>query len=341
MMLRAGRRASLRRCGALVSHAWSSASRLASTLVVAEHNNKALSPGTLSAVTAAGKIGGEVHLLVLGSGSAPVAEAASKVAGVAKVLHGDHPAYAHFLAENTSRGVRASAEAHKYTHVMAISSMAGKNFIGRLGAEMDLAPVTDVIKVVDESTFERPMYAGNAIATVTASDPVKLLTVRPTAFDKAPATGGSAAVEAAPLPAEPETGLSKFVSESVSSSARPDLGAARVVVSGGRGMKNGENFAMLEALADKLGGAVGASRAAVDAGYVPNELQVGQTGKVVAPELYIAVGISGAIQHLSGMKDSKCIVAINKDKEAPIFTVADYGLVADLFTAVPELTKKL
>lgn len=312
-----------------------------SALVVAEHDNSVLAPGTLSAVTAAKKLGGDVTVLVLGKGAATVATAASKVAGVNKVLLGDHDAYKHWLAENISRGIKAAADGAGFTHIVALSTMAGRNFIGRLGAEMDLAPVTDVIDVVDENTFIRPMYAGNALATVVASDPIKLMSVRPTSFDKASAEGGSAAVSDAKLPAEPDAKMSKFVSESVSKSARPDLGAARVVISGGRGLKSGDNFKLLEALADKLGGAVGASRAAVDAGFVPNELQVGQTGKVVAPELYIAVGISGAIQHLSGMKDSKCIVAINKDKEAPIFTVADYGLVTDLFTAIPELTSKV
>eukprot|EP00904_Undaria_pinnatifida_P005929 jgi/Undpi1/2466/HiC_scaffold_13.g05846.m1 len=267
---------------------------------------------------------------------------AAKVTGVSKVLHADNPAYGKWVAENIARGVASVQAANPYTHIVALSTMAGKNFMGRLGAELDCAPVTDVLEVVDEETFLRPMYAGNAVATVRAAGPLKLLTVRPTSFEKAAIGSETAAIEAATSPADgADAGLASFVSESVSGGDRPDLTAARVVVSGGRGMKDGDNFKILEKLADKLGGAVGASRAAVDAGFVPNELQVGQTGKVVAPELYIAVGISGAIQHLSGMKDSKCIVAINKDKEAPIFQAADYGLVADLFDVVPELDSKL
>ncbi|CAM9133662.1 unnamed protein product, partial [Pylaiella littoralis] len=316
--------------------------RRASTLVIAEHDNVKLSPSSLSAVTAAAELNGDVTLLVLGHEAHDVAQQAAKVTGVTKVLHADDPAYGRWVAENVSRAVAAVQVEGAFTHIMALSTMAGKNFIGRLGAELDCAPVTDVLKVVDEETFVRPMYAGNALATVRTTDPLKIITVRPTSFEKAMATGGTASVESVPTPEKgADAGLATFVSESVSGGDRPDLTAARVVVSGGRGMKDGENFKILEKLADKLGGAVGASRAAVDAGFVANELQVGQTGKVVAPELYIAVGISGAIQHLSGMKDSKCIVAINKDKEAPIFQAADYGLVADLFDAVPELEAKV
>ncbi|KAG9412093.1 hypothetical protein AC1031_017723 [Aphanomyces cochlioides] len=314
-------------------------SRFASTLVVAEHNGESLTGGTLSAITAASKIGGDITVLVAGSNSANVAQAAASVQGVKSVLHADAAQFDHSLAEEISSLVVTVQKASNFTHIVAPSSNISKNFLPRVGAALDVSPFTDVLAVVDENTFQRPMYAGNAIATVTSSDVVKLLTVRPTGFDKAATTGGAGAVSAAP--AAPVAGLSRFVSEETSSSDRPDLTSARVVVSGGRGMKSGENFALLNTLADKLKGAVGASRAAVDAGFVPNELQVGQTGKVVAPELYIAVGISGAIQHLAGMKDSKTIVAINKDGEAPIFQVADYGLVEDLFNAVPELTEKI
>ena len=314
--------------------------RNASSLVIAEHDGSKVSQGTLAAVTAAGKIGGDVHMLVMGKGMGDVSASAAGVSGVSKVLSLDSDALAHGLAEDSASAVQAILGAAAYTHVLAPSSNHSKNFIPRVAALMDSAPLSDITSVVSEDTFQRPMYAGNAIATVQMKDATKFLLVRTTAFEKAEEAGGSASVEALSTDGF-ATNMSTWESASAKSSDRPDLGSARVVVSGGRGMKNGENFGMLEQMADKLGGAVGASRAAVDAGYVPNELQVGQTGKVVAPDLYVAVGISGAIQHLSGMKDSKTIVAINKDKEAPIFQVADYGLEADLFKAVPEMNEKL
>lgn len=316
-----------------------SAARSLSTLVVAEHNATEVSGATLSAVTAATQIGGDITLLVLGSQAAGVAESAAKIAGVKSVLHASDAKYDHLLAEEVTELLVATQKEKQFSHILAPSSNASKNYLPRVGAKLDAAPISDILAVKDQDTFVRPTYAGNAIAQVKSSDAVKLITVRPTGFDKAAVEGGSAAVSAAPE--APTAGKSTFVSEEVSKSERPDLTSARVVVSGGRGLKSGENFEMLYTLADKLGGAVGASRAAVDAGFVPNELQVGQTGKVVAPELYVAVGISGAIQHLAGMKDSKTIVAINKDEEAPIFQVADYGLVEDLFKAVPELTEKI
>lgn len=307
--------------------------------MIAEHNQKEVSGGTLSTVTAASKIGGDVTLLVLGSQAAGVADAATKIAGVKNVLHASAPQYDHLIAEEVTALLLAVQGANNYTHILAPSSNASKNYIPRVGAKLDAAPISDILEVADKDTFLRPTYAGNAIAKVSSKDAVKLITVRPTGFEKAATEGGSASVSAAPE--APVVGKTQFVSEEVSKSERPDLTAARVVIAGGRGLKSGENFEMLYKLADKLGGAVGASRAAVDAGFVPNELQVGQTGKVVAPELYVAAGISGAIQHLAGMKDSKTIVCINKDEEAPIFQVSDYGLVADLFTAVPELTEKI
>lgn len=315
--------------------------RAASSLVIAEHDGSAVSGGTLSTITAASKIGGDVSVLVAGKGAKTAAEYAATVTGVSKVLVAESEALADGLAENMAELVKVAASSGSYTHILAASSNHGKNFIPRAAAQLDSSPLMDVLEVVDDSTFKRPMYAGNAIATVKMSDAIKFILVRSTAFDKA-ATGAetAAAVETFDFAAS-KSALSKFLSASVSESERPDLTAARVVVSGGRGLKSGENFSLLETLADKMGGAVGASRAAVDAGFVPNEYQVGQTGKVVAPDLYVAVGISGAIQHLSGMKDSKTIVAINKDKEAPIFQVADYGLCDDLFKAVPELTDKI
>jgi electron transfer flavoprotein alpha subunit len=308
-------------------------------LVIAEHNNTTLSASTLAAVTAASKFG-DISVLVAGANCGGVGEQASKVSGVKTVIVSQSDALTKGLAENLTNVALAAIKNGDYTHVLTPSSNFGKNFIPRLGAELDIAPISDVIEIVDDNTFVRPMYAGNALATVKSSDAIKLMTVRPTAFDKCADSGGSATVEELSVP-DVDAGMSSFISEAVSSSERPELTSATAVVSGGRGMKSGENFAMLEKLADKLGAAVGASRAAVDAGFVPNEYQIGQTGKVVAPQLYIAVGISGAIQHLSGMKDSKTIVAINKDADAPIFQVADYGLVADLFDAVPELTEKV
>ncbi|SIQ59801.1 electron transfer flavoprotein subunit alpha/FixB family protein [Marinobacterium stanieri] len=306
-------------------------------LVIAEHDNSTLKGATLNAVTAASQVGGELHLLVAGEGCGAAAEAAAQVAGVSKVLVADNAAYAHQLAENLSKLV---AELGKdYSHVIAPATTTGKNVMPRVAALLDVAQLSDITAVESDNTFQRPIYAGNAIATVESLDPIKVITVRGTAFDAAAETGGSASVEA--VAAVHDAGISAFVGEEVAQSDRPELTSAKVVVSGGRGMGNGENFAILEKLADKLGAAVGASRAAVDAGFVPNDMQVGQTGKIVAPELYIAVGISGAIQHLAGMKDSKVIVAINKDEEAPIFQVADYSLVADLFEAVPELDAKL
>lgn len=306
-------------------------------LVIAEHDNSTLKGATLNAVTAASQIGGELHLLVAGEGCGAAAEAAAQVAGVSKVLVADNAAYAHQLAENLSKLV---AELGKdYSHVIAPATTTGKNVMPRVAALLDVAQLSDITAVESDNTFQRPIYAGNAIATVESLDPIKVITVRGTAFDAAAETGGSASVEA--VAAVHDAGISAFVGEEVAQSDRPELTSAKVVVSGGRGMGNGENFAILEKLADKLGAAVGASRAAVDAGFVPNDMQVGQTGKIVAPELYIAVGISGAIQHLAGMKDSKIIVAINKDEEAPIFQVADYGLVGDLFEAVPELESRL
>jgi len=306
-------------------------------LVIAEHDNAALKPAVLNAVAAAAKIGGDIDLLVAGSQCASVAKAAAQIAGVKKVLVADAAHYAHSLAENLSALVVSIAK--NYTHVLAPATSFGKNVLPRVAALLDVAQISDIIKVESPDTFVRPIYAGNALATVQSGDPIKVITVRLTGFDAAPAEGGSATVEN--IGAGPDTGFSSLIRQELTKSARPELTAARVIVSGGRGMGNGENFKILEALADKLGAAVGASRAAVDSGFVPNDYQVGQTGKIVAPDLYIAVGISGAIQHLAGMKDSKVIVAINKDGEAPIFQVADYGLVADLFQAVPELTSSL
>ncbi|RJF81043.1 electron transfer flavoprotein subunit alpha/FixB family protein [Azospirillum cavernae] len=307
-------------------------------LVIADHDNAVLKPATLNAVTAAAKIGGDVHILVAGHGAQSVADAAAAVAGVSKVLLADDAAYAHQLPEDVAPLVVSLAKAG-YGHVLAAATSVGKNLLPRVAALLDVAAISDITGVVSADSFERPIYAGNAIATVQSKDSVKIITVRGTAFDSAAATGGSASVES--VASVGAVGLSSFVSAELTKSERPELTAARVVVSGGRGMQSGENFPLLEALADTLGAAVGASRAAVDAGFVPNDYQVGQTGKIVAPDLYIAVGISGAIQHLAGMKDSKVIVAINKDEEAPIFQVADYGLVADLFKAVPELTAAL
>lgn len=306
-------------------------------LVVAEHDNEALSPATLCAVTAAAEIGGPIHLLVAGKGCAGVAEQAAKVAGVEKVLHADGDGLANALAENLAPVIAALSGG--FSHVLAPATTFGKDVMPRAAALMDAQQVSDIIAVESPDTFRRPIYAGNAIATVQCADPVKVITVRTTAFEPAAAEGGSAAVES--VEAGGDSGLSRFVSQELSKSERPELTSARVVISGGRGLGSAENFAMLERVADKLGAAIGASRAAVDAGYVPNDYQVGQTGKVVAPELYIAVGISGAIQHLAGMKESKVIVAINKDENAPIFQMADYGLVADLFEAVPALEKAL
>ncbi|MBB6254081.1 electron transfer flavoprotein subunit alpha/FixB family protein [Nitrospirillum iridis] len=312
-------------------------------LVIAEPHFGSAGEGvkapTLTTLGAAAKLGGAVHVLVLGQGVAGVADATAKIAGVAKVLVADAAELAHGLAENVAPLVVGLVKSGGYSHVLAPSTTFGKNVAPRVAALLDVAQISDITGVESPDTFTRPIYAGNAIATVQSLDPVKVATVRGTAFEAVAATGGSASVEA--VSGAADAGLSTFVGNEVSKSERPELTSARVIVSGGRGMQSGDNFHLLEALADKLGAAVGASRAAVDAGFVPNDYQVGQTGKIVAPELYIAVGISGAIQHLAGMKDSKVIVAINKDEEAPIFQVADYGLVADLFKAVPELTTEL
>ncbi|HAB91504.1 MAG TPA: electron transfer flavoprotein subunit alpha [Pseudomonas sp.] len=306
-------------------------------LVIAEHTNVALGAATLNTVSAAKAIGGEIHVLVAGAGSAAVAEAAAKIDGVSKVLSADNAAFAHQLPENVAPLI---AEVGKgYSHILASATTNGKNIMPRVAALLDVDQISEIITVESADTFKRPIYAGNAIATVQSSAAIKVITVRGTGFDAAAAEGGSATVEA--VAAGSDAGISAFVGEELAKSDRPELTAAKVVVSGGRGMQNGENFAMLNRVADKLGAAVGASRAAVDAGFVPNDMQVGQTGKIVAPDLYIAVGISGAIQHLAGMKDSKVIVAINKDEDAPIFQVADYGLVADLFDAIPELEAAL
>jgi electron transfer flavoprotein alpha subunit len=308
-----------------------------SVLVLAEHDNSELAQATLPAITAAKTLDDAVDVLVAGYECAPVSEAAARVAGVTRVLQALHPAYAEPVAEDLALLLQKLAPA--YQAVLAASTTYGKNVMPRLAALLDVAQLSDIVEVLGPDTFKRYVYAGNALATVQTSDALKVITVRTTAFDAAPAEGGSAAIEQ--VDAVAPTGLAEFVGREVSGGERPELTSARVVVSGGRGMGSGENFRIIEELADVLGAAVGASRAAVDAGYVPNEYQVGQTGKIVAPELYIAVGISGAIQHLAGMKDSKVIVAINKDEEAPIFQVADYGLVADLFKAVPALTAEL
>ncbi|MCY1473839.1 Electron transfer flavoprotein subunit alpha [compost metagenome] len=306
-------------------------------LVIAEHDGKAVAPATLNTVAAAVKIGGDVHVLVAGQGVGAVAEAAAKIAGVSKVLVADNAAYANSLPENVAPLVASLVIEQQsiYSHVLASATSNGKNILPRVAAQLDVDQISEIISVESADTFKRPIYAGNAIATVQSNAAVKVITVRATGFDPVAAEGGSAAVEA--VAAVHDAGTSSFVGEELAKSDRPELTAAKIVVSGGRGMQNGDNFKHLYALADKLGAAVGASRAAVDAGFVPNDMQVGQTGKIVAPQLYIAVGISGAIQHLAGMKDSKVIVAINKDEEAPIFQVADYGLVADLFEAIPEM----
>jgi electron transfer flavoprotein alpha subunit len=308
-----------------------------SILVIAEHDNQVLKPSTLSTLAAAAQIGGDVTLLVAGNGCAAAADAAAKASGVSKVLLADNPAYDHEIAENMAALIVSMAEG--FTHILAPATANGKNFMPRVAALLDVGQISDIIKVESADTFARPIYAGNAIATVQSLDVVKVITVRGTAFDAVAAEGGSTAVET--LSQVEDTGLSQFIGEEMAKSDRPELTSARVVIAGGRGMADSEHFHLLEKVADKLGAAVGASRAAVDAGFAPNDMQVGQTGKIVAPELYIAVGISGAIQHLAGMKDSKVIVAINKDEEAPIIQVADYGLVADLFTALPELDSAL
>jgi electron transfer flavoprotein alpha subunit len=306
-------------------------------LVIAEHDNATLKPSTLHTLGAASELGGDVHVLVAGQGAGSVAQAASQVQGVAKVRLADSPQYKDQLAENLAALVVGLAK--DYSHVLAPATTFGKNFMPRVAALLDVAQVSDISAVKSPDTFVRPIYAGNALATVQSKDAIKVITVRSTGFDAVPATGGSAPVEA--VSAGADTGLSTLVGREITKSERPELTAARVIVSGGRGMGSGENFKLLEPVADKLNAAMGASRAAVDAGFVPNDWQVGQTGKIVAPDLYIAVGISGAIQHLAGMKDSRVIVAINKDEEAPIFQVADYGIVGDLFKIVPELVKEL
>ena len=308
-----------------------------SILVVAEHDNASIKGATLNTVAAAQKIGGDITVLVAGQNCGAAAEAAAKIAGVNKVLVADNAAYAHQLAENM--GLLIAQVGKSFQYILAPATANGKNFLPRAAALLDVAQISEIIEVISADTFKRPIYAGNIIATVQSTDPIKVITVRSTGFDAVAATGGSAAIEA--ISAATDAGVSTFVKEELAKNDRPELTAAKIVVSGGRGMQNGDNFKLLYTLADKLGAAVGASRAAVDAGFVPNDMQVGQTGKIVAPTLYIAVGISGAIQHLAGMKDSKTIVAINKDSEAPIFQVADYGLVADLFEAVPELEKSI
>ena len=307
------------------------------TLVIAEHDNAELKPATLSVVTAAKQLGSDVDILVAGSGCGTVGEAAAQVAGVTRVLVADASEYANMVAEPMADLVVTIAK--NYDAVLAVANTVGKNFMPRVAALLDVSQISEISSIEGPDTFVRPIYAGNAMATVQSSDAIKVITVRATGFDKAEATGGSASVETIDSAGDP--GISSFVGEALSSSERPELTAAKIIISGGRGMQSGDNFPIIEAVADQLGAAVGASRAAVDAGFVPNDYQVGQTGKVVAPELYIAVGISGAIQHLAGMKDSKVIVAINKDGEAPIFQVADYGLVADLFKAVPEMEEEL
>jgi len=306
-------------------------------LVVAEHDNASLKPSTLHTLGAASGIGGDVHVLVAGQGAQGVGQAAGQAQGVTKVLLADSPVYKDQLAENLAALVTGLAK--DYSHVLAPATTFGKNFMPRVAAALDVAQVSDISAVKSPDTFVRPIYAGNALATVQSKDRIKVITVRSTGFDAVLATGGSAPVEA--IPAGADTGLASLVGREITKSERPELTAARVIVSGGRGMGSGENFKILEPIADKLNAAMGASRAAVDAGFVPNDWQVGQTGKIVAPDLYIAVGISGAIQHLAGMKDSRVIVAINKDEEAPIFQVADYGIVGDLFKVVPELVKEL
>ena len=307
------------------------------TLVIAEHDNAELKPATLSVVTAAKQLGSDVDILVAGSGCGTVGEAAAQVAGVTKVLVADASEYANMVAEPMADLVGTIAK--NYDAGLAVANTVGKNFMPRVAALLDVSQISEISSIEGPDTFVRPIYAGNAMATVQSSDAIKVITVRATGFDKSEATGGSASVETIDSAGDP--GISSFVGEALSSSARPDLTAAKIIISGGRGMQSGDIFPIIEAVADQLGAAVGASRAAVDAGFAPNDYQVGQTGKVVAPELYIAVGISGAIQHLAGMKDSKVIVAINKDGEAPIFQVADYGLVADLFKAVPEMEEEL
>ena len=308
-----------------------------SILVIAEHDNSELKTATLNTVAAAMAIGGDIDILVAGSDCDSVAESASQVSGVGKVLLANKETYKNSLAENLGNLVVELSEG--YTHILAPATTSGKNFMPRVAAKLDVSQISDISAVISEDTFERPIYAGNCIATVQSTDSVKVITVRTTGFDACEATGGSASISA--VDNDTDAGVSSFVKEEIAESDRPELTAADVVISGGRGMQNGDNFSLLNGIADKLGAAIGASRAAVDSGFVPNDMQVGQTGKIVAPDLYIAVGISGAIQHLAGMKDSKVIVAINKDEEAPIFQVADYGLVADLFDALPELEAKI
>ena len=308
-----------------------------SVLLIAEHNNKEVKPFTLNAISAASQINDEVHVIVIGSGSDEVAKSISQVPNVKKVIHVNNSIYENYLAENyTSVVVKLSKD---YSHIVCSANTFGKNLMPRIAALLDVSQVSDITKVISDDTFLRPIYAGNAFATVKSIDKIKCVTIRPTSFDPAPSTGGSAEIQNAE--AEKATEISKFIKKEEIKSDRPELGTARVVVSGGRGMQSGENFKLITAVADKLNAAIGASRAAVDAGYITNDHQVGQTGKVVVPDLYIAVGISGAIQHLAGMKESKVIVAINKDGEAPIFSVADYGLEADLFDALPKFLEEL
>ena len=309
------------------------------TLVLAEHDNAALRSSTLNTIAAATKLGGDVSVLVAGSECGAAAKAAASVAGVSKVLHVDAAHLKSPTAEDVAAQVLAVAQAGAYSHILAPATGFGKNALPRVAARLDVAQISDITEVVSPDTFVRPIYAGSVFATVQSTDAVKVITVRTTAFEAASSKGGTASVES--LPGAPATGKTQVTGQELTKSERPELTSARIVISGGRAMQNAENFKLLEALADKLGAAVGASRAAVDAGYVPNDYQVGQTGKIVAPELYIAIGISGAIQHLAGMKDSKVIVAINKDPEAPIFQIADYGLVGDLFEIIPQLTAEL
>jgi electron transfer flavoprotein alpha subunit len=308
-----------------------------SILVIAEHDNNELKVATLNTVAAASEVGGDIEILIAGNECEDVANQAAQIPGVQKILLADKPAYANFLPENI--GSLVAEIGSSYTHILTPATANGKNFLPRVAASLDVAQVSDISAVVSPDTFERPIYAGNCIATVQSTDSVKVITVRTTGFDACEASGGSTPIVVVDL--DKDLAISSFMKEEIAVSDRPELTAADVVISGGRGMQNGDNFSLLNGIADKLGAAIGASRAAVDSGFVPNDMQVGQTGKIVAPDLYIAVGISGAIQHLAGMKDSKVIVAINKDEEAPIFQVADYGLVADLFEALPELESKL